>query len=70
MLPRRRLIARQGPGRLRGQEPPPGRDARGAGVRPASARMGRLVKALSKQAAEAGDRELEIRPYLLDISCQ
>jgi hypothetical protein len=32
--------------------------------------MGRLVKALSKQAAEAGDRELEIRPYLLDISYQ
>ncbi len=31
---------------------------------------GRLIKALTEQAAQAADRGLEIRPYLFDISYQ
>jgi hypothetical protein len=31
---------------------------------------GRLIKALTQQAAQAAGRGLEIRPYLLDISYQ
>jgi hypothetical protein len=32
--------------------------------------QGRLIKALTEQAAQAADRALEIRPYLLDSSYQ